>query len=62
MNIIIIIINAPGRELFNGDRFQRNAGMPGVLVAAILDYDNIMLPHVNADDPIGFVIMLRSEL
>ena len=38
------------------------AGIPSVLVAAILDYINIMLPHVNADDPIGFVIMLRSEL
>ena len=41
--------------------------MPGVLVAAILDYVNIMLPHVNADDPIGFVndhaaIGIRSEM
>ena len=31
-------------------------------MAVILDYVNIMLPHLNADDPVGFVIMLRSEL
>ena len=28
-------------------------------ISAILDYVNSMLPHVNADDPIGFLLQFN---